>query len=1111
MKPAVSVSKITPPRLPQVLHRRRLIKRLEKNKGKRLVLMLGQAAQGKSTLAASYLATSKTPCAWVNLTKDDSDPANLYYSIVHALQRVMKDRDLSELLSYPSVSMGPREETPLYREWTQAVFEHISASIQIVLDALDRLSPDASSLKLLQVMVSEAPPHIHLFLLSREVPFIEIEELKIKQEALVLNNEDLAFSLDEVKAFFREIKGISIPSRALRRIHQVTEGWAGGLILLSETLEGLPDDLREKYVLEDMPDPFERETFQYFGEQILSSQPAAIQDFLMKSSILDIVEPGFLMDFIETEGTTEVLHEHVRKNLFVQSTYDERKGWVFRYHPLFKGFLRAKFRSEIVEEERRALYFKAGFLYEQRAELEEAVNFYLEAKAYDRAASIIERIGIAFLKMGRTGDLDNWLRALPAELVQENPWLLFYLAMVTRFTRVQENIQNLQRAFSLFSDQGNLRGQFLSQAFLIEGLIIRGHDPIPIGLLLEQAEMLLQPSNTDLFPYERALLWCQLGFGLTVRGGNPRRGFWACQNAYLIAKQLGDLPLQVNSLVNAVQALNWLGEFALADEKSKELEKLVQKHPSPGVRQLYHTARCESALFRGDLEQARELIQLAQSEAERHGLTYLHPITLIYDLLLRPHLGQYREAEEIGKRLVSFADSMDNWLNNGLALLYLGRSFYFEGEYRKAQDFVEKSFQLLSSDEARSEYHLYLIYVLGGFISCHLQVGGRAEENLQEALNHFTDLSSFVAADAHFAMALLKRSQAKTEKAAAHLEAGLKIGREKGLGHFTFTSPPDLLKICMLSLELEVQGVIEYAAYLLSTCLASLAQDELGLLALHPSSKIREKAAEIRRKIHRSRVPRLRIETLGGFRVLRGDTPIEEKEWQGSQPKSLLKAIASHGSKNVHKDLLIEDLWTEGNPLAGEKNFKVTLHRLRKALEPAMDQSFGSSYIHLKDNFLYLDEDLCDIDVNRFLSLINEGQAKEKDGDVSGALSLYAEAMEIYTGEFLPEELYAPWAELRKEELRRTYMDLLFKAAQLHESRGALKKAISCYKKAIHTDPLLEDAYQRLMVLYSQQGRHNEAIKVYEQCRRVLRDGLDAEPDHITTALHKRIVKNQQD
>lgn len=154
---SLSVSKSTPPRLPKILHRPRLLELIEQNKDKKLLLILGQAAQGKSTLAACYVATSKIPTAWINLSRDDSDTVNLFYSMVHSLQHALKDTDLSRLLSYPSVSMGPREEVPLYREWTQAIFEHIPASIQIVLDGLDRLSPHAPSFKLLQVLIEDAP------------------------------------------------------------------------------------------------------------------------------------------------------------------------------------------------------------------------------------------------------------------------------------------------------------------------------------------------------------------------------------------------------------------------------------------------------------------------------------------------------------------------------------------------------------------------------------------------------------------------------------------------------------------------------------------------------------------------------------------------------------------------------------------------------------------------------------------------------------------------------------------------------------------------------------------------------------------------------------------
>ncbi|MEJ2659019.1 MAG: hypothetical protein P8012_17820 [Desulfobacterales bacterium] len=133
MSKPVNIAKITPPRLSQVLDRRRLIQRLEQNQDKQLILILGQAAQGKSTLAAAYAQKSEIPWAWMNLGIEDSDPVNLFYLMVHSLQYALKEVDLSSLFDYPAAAMGPREEIPLYREWTNAVFDRIPASTRMYL------------------------------------------------------------------------------------------------------------------------------------------------------------------------------------------------------------------------------------------------------------------------------------------------------------------------------------------------------------------------------------------------------------------------------------------------------------------------------------------------------------------------------------------------------------------------------------------------------------------------------------------------------------------------------------------------------------------------------------------------------------------------------------------------------------------------------------------------------------------------------------------------------------------------------------------------------------------------------------------------------------------
>jgi len=412
-------------------------------------------------------------------------------------------------------------------------------------------------------------------MLSREIPpdSLVFQHLKIRQQALVLTNEELAFTRDEIKEFFQNIRRIFLNPDQLTKISQATEGWIGGLILLAESLSRYPDPSIEKFISEDLPDHYKREIFQYFGKEVFSFQPKQVQEFLLKSSIADLVEPGFMKDFTGMDNAEEILRDHARKNLFVHSFYDEKKGWLFRYHQSFRGFLRAKLKSEIGEEERRSLFLRAGTLYEQKNDLENAVKYYLEAKAYPQAVSLIEQLGTDLLRAGRKGDLVQWLNALSEETVQSNPWLLFYLAMTRRFMAGRENVVALEKAYTLFKQKGDRRGTLFALAFLIEVSIQTGVHLVPIGRLLDDGEALLQSAESDKYDYERALLWHFMGLGHMFGGGDIRKGITACQNAYLLSKQVGDVSLQAYALNFSTFGYVFLGEFSLADDTCKKLER----------------------------------------------------------------------------------------------------------------------------------------------------------------------------------------------------------------------------------------------------------------------------------------------------------------------------------------------------------------------------------------------------------------------------------------------------------------------------------------------------------------------------------------------------------
>lgn len=262
------------------------------------------------------------------------------------------------------------------------------------------------------------------------------------------------------------------------------------------------------------------------------------------------------------------------------------------------------------------------------------------------------------------------------------------------------------------------------------------------------------------------------------------------------------------------------------------------------------------------------------------------------------------------------------------------------------------------------------------------------------------------------------------------------------------------------------------------------------------------------RDIHKLIIPKLRIETLGGFKILKNNKTVENINWEGSRPKLLLKAIVFHGGKEIPKDVLIENIWPESNAKSGEKNFKINLHRLRKALEPDADQVFGYSYLLHKSGLISFDEELVSIDIDEFLKFCLKGEQKEKNNNKDQAILFYDKAVHLYKGDYFVEEPYVEWLSARRDLFRIKYIEILQKKAMLHESLSQTDLAEEAWQKILESDPLFEKAYQKLMLMYKNAGMKNRALNIFKKCKTIFRQELDIDPDHETIKIYNQIKHN---
>lgn len=1107
MKSIVDPSKITPPEPTGLLDRPRLIERIKRNEAKRLTLIIAQAAQGKSSLAASYVKAAHRPCAWVNLDPVDSDPVNLFLAITSSLQQSVKSTDFSSLLSYPSVSMGPKEPALLFRDWSTAILDHITVPTLLLLDGLDQLPSDSPSFQFLSSFVEHLHPPLHLLVLSREVPPFRLEELRVKQDAFLLTNRDLAFNMDETRSFFLALRGIELSPRALQRIHTTTGGWIGGLVLISHALEAIDPAMREAFVLHSIPSVFKGHVFDYFTEEVFSSQPEFLKDFLIKSSIFDPVDPQIVDSLLDTNNSLQILEQCAKKNLFVQPGFGGKQGRIYRYHPLFRDFLNLKLNTDLSEDSKRQLLLKAGSACKAVGEAEEAIKFYLKARAYEEAALLIQDLGMQLINMGRTSVLSQWLNEFPKPLIKKNPWLLLYLSMTRRFTQASKNLISLRSALDLFEKEENISGQLLCIALLMEGIMMMGRDTGLMDELLKKAEKHIEQLPPDSYLFEKAMVLVQMPYGYIPRFADQRRALWASQKAYIISKQLGILPLEFIALLQIAMCHAFLGQFPKAREFYSNLEALVAKCPYPEFKALRHLHYSHLCLWSGQLEKTRENIERASTLASEHGLLYLYPIAVLYEVALGFCLENHNIASKAASRLIEFSRSIGNVFLETCGILFLGISHYRVGEYEKAKEIVEKALETFSSHEVRSAEHYREGIIALGFIGYHLGPPGKYIPMVEDSLRHYQEQGNdYFSAQAHFALALLNTKRSQASAASDHIARGFSLSQKNKYEFFIYCSKRDLIKVCLWAIKLGVDEAINYASYLLSKGLRPEVTRELKKLTRHASPKVRAKAKEILTQIHRANLPHIYIQTLGQFQTSRANEVLSDRDWKGSQPQNLLKAIIARGAHGVQKDMLCDDLWPQSSPASVDKTFKVALHRLRTSLEPNADRTIGSCYVHLKDNKVSLDPELCHVDAKEFEDLISQGKMAENDGRSKEALDLYTKAIELYKGDFLPQDIYSLWAEAKREELKSKYIETMLRVAHIHETRGALKKAISYYLKIIDNEPLFEEAYQRLMVLYSSRGEKAQAIRIYERCKDALRRGLDTEPSQTTVAIYRRIA-----
>lgn len=312
------------------------------------------------------------------------------------------------------------------------------------------------------------------------------------------------------------------------------------------------------------------------------------------------------------------------------------------------------------------------------------------------------------------------------------------------------------------------------------------------------------------------------------------------------------------------------------------------------------------------------------------------------------------------------------------------------------------------------------------------------------------------------------------------------MGLEEGLQ----TTLHTLIR-ALASLEEEVSSA-QTLVQQLTASLNDLRQQVLALSSAPPASALPlAEGAE------------LRIYCFGPFEVYYRGIHIPQRRC--GKVAAVLKYLAARPRQPISRDVLLEVLWPETAPGIANNRLKVAIHHLRQTFASAVLQRGEPIVLFQNGHYLFNPEVHVWTDVDAFRENWQAGLRLERSGALAGAIPFYQQAVKLYRGDFLEEDLFEEWTLPPREELKDTYLMALDKLSHYWFQAGQLERAIEGWKKIVAMDVWREDAYRHLMVCYSRAGQIGLALHWYNLCVQVLRDQLDLPPAAETVMLYERI------
>jgi LuxR family maltose regulon positive regulatory protein len=604
--PIIRTKIMIPALRPGIIHRPHLIQRIENGIEQGFVLISAPPGYGKTTLVADWAHGKKTPVFWLTLDEQDNDELTLkrYFW-------AMANEETSSGQAEPAVfSIHDHSGEGIHSLLISLINGCVESDTEfsLVLDDYQTIQNPEIHREIL-FLLDHFPAHFRLVIITRSDPPFPLAHLHAVNRVTEIRAADLNFSRAEAGEFLSQTIPLELSGAEIQQTYEQTEGWITGLQLKAISLNEIHAVRLEGAALSSNP----RLTMEYMIDEVLYRQSPDVQDFLIRTSILDNLN-GHLCDFVINQdnpqlNSQELLHSLYHSNIFL-IPLDQEELW-FRYHPLFSQALR-NLLLEKHPTEVPVLYSRASQWCDQNGMFEEALAYSSHADDKQQYLTLVEKYSIFAVNKGNILDTLAWIKRTDQNLIETSPLLCLIYAwgLMIRFElnlseywleKTRDLLANEPVSKVLLPYKNDLLGLvFAAQSMLS---IMRGD--------IEQA-LVFSTQALQILPEENSFSHCfaLLNQGLTLAmNGNLDQAIEVYEETILISQRSGNWITLMISRSNLAEVLIDKGKLSRALILFQQsLKYLPSSETSSGFKGYLYKEIGEVYLIRNQLKEAGKFL-----------------------------------------------------------------------------------------------------------------------------------------------------------------------------------------------------------------------------------------------------------------------------------------------------------------------------------------------------------------------------------------------------------------------------------------------------------------------------------------------------------------------